>query len=606
MTFPLRRTASEESVTVQRPGGGQFEIISVNNNNRRKRPGHRKGKAPVPPRGSKTSPNIVRSNSVNQVRHWENSMDWYRSKSTTRLNSEDSDDTCSTLSDEDSTPHVSRSNSYGRSEDNQAGYTCQQQDDTTYDIYLHDERTLDMGTNLENAFIDNERRRANERLHKREFDSFSCETPPGYEESLYRQRILKLHNRSSSYISASPVNNVSSSNHSNHLSDKAIEKQSELSAKAKAVFEESLRQYENNKPNKENPPPLPPKTDRPPLPPKQRGRRSVDPDSQSSDDQTYVNSAEIAHARQSRNRTRLNVNSQSPAPVTVNNRSHLSEEKEEFVYGNYYSGSHSGTKVSVPVRQSDSKDVKVNPPSLPPKELRVAEVSDTKNQIKKKSVSTTRIVGTNSKPPMKSVETQTDENEFYYMYDDGYKVDEETYNNTDSEYSPESNRSMSPDFSNTSVNTGATYYRVQETPNKSAVPEHYYLGGNVYNTAPSPAMFERPVSASPAGLARQAGRRKLEPVASVPTGRNPHSDPVITGEINWSVSQLRSLFNQGLQNDTTRKQLQSVDPSFNDNLGYRASPARKQFLETRLNYPGDYVNMYNDNQHTDSDQESYV
>ena len=122
-------------------------------------------------------------------------MDWYRSKSTTRLNSEDSDDTCSTLSDEDSTPHVSRSNSYGRSEDNQAGYTCQQQDDTTYDIYLHDERTLDMGTNLENAFIDNERRRANERLHKREFDSFSCETPPGYEESLYRQRILKLHNR---------------------------------------------------------------------------------------------------------------------------------------------------------------------------------------------------------------------------------------------------------------------------------------------------------------------------------------------------------------------------------------------------------------------------
>lgn len=199
MSYPLRRTASEESVTVQRPSD-QFEIVTVNNNNRhnRKRPGHRKGKAPNPPRGSKDGSNIVRSNSVNQVRHYQmdQSMDWYRSKSTTRLNSEDSEDSCSTLSDEDSTPHVSRSNSYGRSETNdnqQAGYNCSQQDDTTYDIYLHDERTLDMATNLENAFIDNARRRQND--SKREFDSFSCETPPGYEESLYRQRILKLHNR---------------------------------------------------------------------------------------------------------------------------------------------------------------------------------------------------------------------------------------------------------------------------------------------------------------------------------------------------------------------------------------------------------------------------
>ena len=71
--------------------------------------------------------------------------------------------------------------------------TRAQQDDTTYDIYLHDERTLEMGTNLENAFINNARRRSGN--DKREFDSFSCDTPPGYEESLYRQRILKLHNR---------------------------------------------------------------------------------------------------------------------------------------------------------------------------------------------------------------------------------------------------------------------------------------------------------------------------------------------------------------------------------------------------------------------------
>ena len=214
-SFPLRRTASEESVTVARPGGGHFEIIAVNNNNRSgggghrsKRPGHRKGKAPNPPHarsGRGSSPSIVRSNSVNQVRHWDAGLDWYRSKSTTRLHSEDSEaDTVSTLSDEDSTPHVSRSNSYGRSEDNGGqvsggggggGYTVAHQDDTTYDIYLHDERHLEPGTNLETAFINNARRRQGDSRDRREFDSFSCETPPGYEESLYRQRILKLHNR---------------------------------------------------------------------------------------------------------------------------------------------------------------------------------------------------------------------------------------------------------------------------------------------------------------------------------------------------------------------------------------------------------------------------
>ena len=89
---------------------------------------------------------------------------------------------------------MSRSNSYGRSEENNvSGYS--QQDDTTYDIYLHDERHLELGTNLETAFINNARRRQGDNRDRREFDSFSCETPPGYEESLYRQRILKLHNR---------------------------------------------------------------------------------------------------------------------------------------------------------------------------------------------------------------------------------------------------------------------------------------------------------------------------------------------------------------------------------------------------------------------------
>ena len=368
---------------------------------------------------------------------------------------------------------------------------------------------------------------------------------------------------------------------STHLSDKAIEKQSELSAKAKAVFEESLRQYENTgSPVKSgtpaSPPPLPPKTDRPPLPPKQRSsRRSTEQESgEEQHEQTYVNSAELAR-QGNRARGRVSVTTQRQA----------GEEKEEFVYGNYYSGSAAVSSVTVP-------DSKVNPPSLPPKERE-------ENKVKRKGVSTTRIVGTNSKPSTKSVETQTDENEFYFMYDsEGYKLEDDGYNNTDSEYSPESNRSISPDYSHSGTTGVQSYYRTSDSQSKT--PEQsYYLGAGV-NT-----LFERPVSAQSAALARQAGRRKLEPVTSVPA-RNPQ-DPVISGEINWSVSQLRSLFNQGLQSE-------GQNYVHTDNLAGFRSPARKQFLERRINFQGDmsglatnYVNMYSpDSQHTDSDQESYV
>ena len=149
-------------------------------------------------------------------------------------------------------------------------------------------------------------------------------------------------------------------------------------------------------------------------------------------------------------------------------------------------------------------------------------------------------------------------------------------------------------------------------------PEHYYLGGGQgYSSPASQAMFERPVSASPAS--RQAGRRKLEPVQSVPVrhhgGPGGPGDPVISGEINWSVSQLRSLFNQGLDLDTVRdKTCVTGETGYvtgvTDNLGYRASPARKQLLERgrqTLGY-GDlnYVTMYSPDNNQDSDQESYV
>ena len=259
--------------------------------------------------------------------------------------------------------------------------------------------------------------------------------------------------------------------------------QVELSAKAKAVFEESLRQYETNGVTVETPPPLPPKTERPPLPPKQRGRRSADQET-SSDDQTYVNSSELRHTR---SRTKISVGSvqqqhrhKHSAPDSSSRKS-SSEEKEcsEFVYGSYFSGGGS-TKVPVGVRE-EPKEV-IPAPSLPPKETRLAEVTSvetTRAGKKKAGVTSTRIVGTNVKP-MKSVETQTDESDFYLLYPEGIP-DEESFNNTDSEYSPESNRSISPEYGG-----NAQFFR---TPVEKA---KYYLG--------SETLFERPVSAQSVGL----------------------------------------------------------------------------------------------------------
>jgi len=652
LSYPLRRTASEESV--QR-SNNSYNIVQVNNNNnRRKRPVvHRKGRAPNPPKGSKTSPNIIRSNSVNQVRDWEQSSDWYRSKSTTRLHhSEESDESCSTLSDEDSTPHVSRSNSYGRSEENSFN-------DTTYDIYLHDERiTADSSghhnrslhdtsgldnrvlhdpsghdnrvlydtredrvphdtsghdnrilhdtTNLDAAFSKNAARGSKQ--HK-DFDSFSCETPPGYEESIYRQRLLKLQGRPVSYISpvrSSPnprSREVASSPSPRAVTvpGEVIEKQVELSAKAKALFEESLRQY--NEEVVVVPPPLPPKTDRPPLPPKQRSRRSTE--HESSDDQTYVNSAELRH--QQRVRTRLSINSpvhSAHKPLTPVHGVHkpatpvhvqklAAEDSAEFVYGSYFSARGGTTKVSVPA----GVEPEYTPPLLPPKEARTTpDRSD-----KKRSVTSTKIVSTTAgpKPVMKSMETQTDESDFVIMFPDEHLQEDESFNHTDSEYSPESNRSLSPDYPEY---TASPYYHQPQDPK-----------AEFYNT-----LFERPVSAQSVGGLRHAGRRKLEPVQSVPpmtAAGARHPDPVIAGEINWSVSQLRTLFNQGLAaqagapydtQDNFRRQ------TIIDNSGRQLMDNRQVVMDNRgLDSRGmerrmDYHYYGQQPVDQESDQESYV
>ncbi len=280
-----------------------------------------------------------------------------------------------------------------------------------------------------------------------------------------------------------------------------LEEQEQLSAKAKAVFEASLRQY-NTEVNSSStvgsrilynggeslvdildgvdPPPLPPKTDRPPLPPKQRSRRSAEPDS--SDDQTYVNSTDIvrspAHNHHSGrssavsaggNRSRISINSPvlistNTTPISSviggnsnnssNSRQHSQQqnslEDSQFVYGSYYSSganiiSQDSTRVSVPVMIQDGQRT---PPLLPPKETS-ASPQPSASAKKLRQVTSTKI-GSTAKV-MCSVETQTDDNEFMIVYpEDGEEIMLEDvtgsggnlYNpadgyNDDSEYSPE-------------------------------------------------------------------------------------------------------------------------------------------------------------------------
>ena len=104
-------------------------------------------------------------------------------------NGDTSSSSCSTLSDEDSTPHVSRSNSYGRSEnDQQGGHQGAPLHDGSYDcIYLRDDHlSPKKGTTPNLLFA----------TGGGGGGGGGVDTPPGYEETISRQRLLKNYNRS--------------------------------------------------------------------------------------------------------------------------------------------------------------------------------------------------------------------------------------------------------------------------------------------------------------------------------------------------------------------------------------------------------------------------
>ncbi|XP_059082791.1 uncharacterized protein LOC131880234 isoform X3 [Tigriopus californicus] len=530
-SFTLRRTASEESVS---HGPAQVSSVPSSSRSSRRRPVvHRKGKAPAPPNdGPFLSSNIVRSNSVNQVRGRDmehgskhRSSDWYRSRSTTRLNhnppnqhhhhhhhhhhtQDMTSSSCSTLSDEDSTPHVSRSNSYGKTEETNQGYASSTKitNDGSYDIYLHDDHLTVGGE----AFI------TTTPVPKGTPTSNpNCDTPPGYEETISRQRLLKHYNRSNSFVLS--TSNISPSPNTTS-SQKRLSEIQNSSAKAR-LFNESPQPHVTTS---GNPPPLPPKTERPPLPPKQRIMRL-------SAEDTYVNSDDLKLLEDEKDSDVLVYPNFTPARI------HVNPSPVPFVNG-----------------------VKV--PQLPPKESASGSESDTPRKARR---SVTKIKGVTAASTqtktMCNAETQTDETDFYLLYgEDEWEAMLNAEEQMNEDFS-ESHRSLSPEYY-PAFNRGAPLDNpeyISHNGNRNSVPGHLVNGTSI--TAPTR-------NATSVLELRQAGRRKLEPVQSVPLTASHGSgtpvpgklgvagvagvagvDPVIQGEINWSVSQLRSLFNQSGQ-----------------------------------------------------------
>ena len=444
-------------------------------------------------------------------------MNSLSSRSTTRLNNEASS-SCSTLSDEDSTPLVSRSNSYGR-QDESNQQQQQRLNDGAYDIYLRDDHLIANDSSfitpsrdshaLFNGTSETTATTPNSNHATTALFTSANDTPPGYEETISRQRLLKHYHRSNSFVISSPSPSPSGSSNNKPSS-----------AKTKLIF----TQYTNSNSQTTaaaEAPPLPPKTERPPLPPKQRiSRLSIE--------ETYVNSAELQFQSQQQRQF------DSTGEVVANN---------ELVYPNY---TGPGARIQLSVK---------SPPQLPPKERGSSSseenhISSTGGQMRKKrAVSKTKISSSGTQTrTMCNAETQTDETDFYLMYPDEEGGHWHELEDEEEEGYSESNRSMSPE-----------YYPSFSNPEYLQLPPTSTGTG----TCSSRTFFEsqRPVSAQSAQAAqaaavRQAGRRKLEPVQSVPLGAVvggsggkppavPHVDPIIQGEINWSVSQLRTLFNQG-------------------------------------------------------------
>lgn len=322
-----------------------------------------------PLRRSKSAHQIIDSNECKLVpavdqtivcsRSTKENSKWHRSRSTPHIHEEgDRSYDSSTLSDDDSTPHVSRSNSRGK-EYSQGNLHAWDSSDShnSRNSSFKSERTGSMCTVVSAGST-----------------STLSSNPPSYEEALNRRSMMH-----------GPKSQTPTSSSNCSISDYAIREEKIKSARAKQLYEESLRIYqeENTYPwdlvraspahahdsdDPERPPPLPPKSDPPPLPPKQKTSRK------SSEGNSRLKHLPPVHVETPSRKSR-SVTSLPTTQIAYDPPLH-----KTIIY-------------------TDD-----NPPVLPPRERTVIEVEAAYNPIVEKSIEKKAV-------EKKSIETQTYESD---------------------------------------------------------------------------------------------------------------------------------------------------------------------------------------------------
>ncbi|XP_037081577.1 rho GTPase-activating protein 20-like [Pollicipes pollicipes] len=200
--------------------------------------------------------------------------DWQRSRSTPHIDEVDRSYDSSTLSDDDSTPHVSRSNS--RSKD------CALANDLWERTYGTLDSRSDSGSHASrhSSFKSSRTGSFSTVRSTGTVRSLETGTPPSYDVALSRRQWYQKSPGGSGVGGAAraPAHGVP---------EQVIREQTILSSRAKQLYEESLRIYAQQTAGPDMvhaspvravaaedapppPPPLPPKTEAPPLPPKQK------------------------------------------------------------------------------------------------------------------------------------------------------------------------------------------------------------------------------------------------------------------------------------------------------------------------------------------------
>uniref|UniRef100_A0A6A7FQI8 Rho GTPase-activating protein 20 n=1 Tax=Hirondellea gigas TaxID=1518452 RepID=A0A6A7FQI8_9CRUS len=426
----------------------------------------------------------------------QDTVSWLRSRSTPHMPDEgDRSYDSSTLSDDDSTPHVSRSNSRGKE--------CGTSGSASWDATL----TPSDSGNSRNSSFKSERTGSVCTV----VSAGSCSTlnsnPPSYEEALNRRSIMQQQQQRT----ATPP----------QFNDYAIREEKVKSARAKKLYADSLRLYQEEKvygdivraspahahdvDELDCPPPLPPKGDPPPLPPKQRSsRRGINGDTAS----------RLKHL----------------PPVHVETQC-----RKQKLSNTSSTSSTYGTTMHKTIIYTDA-----GPPNLPPKERTVIEVVESTSEtdrVRQQTVQTfsPQVV------EKKSIETQTDDCD----------LDDEDLSSRDEDCQT-SDSWMSEHI--TSVHVPDSSYNSTHNHN-GAINNDKRSRGRLRRRDSSTSQRSRSVPSR--DVVHSVSNSDDEDDCYVTSHEYPNTsnyglrdfrnlEPELRDEISWSVSQLRSIFGESL------------------------------------------------------------